>query len=210
MEADDAIPISALQHWLFCPRQCALIHLEQQWAENRATMEGRLAHERVHAAGAERRAGVRIARAVPLRSDPHGLAGVADVVEWHGLDPVPVEHKRGRPKDHRADEVQLCAQGLCLEAMTGRPVPRGSLFYGATRRRVEVPFDDELRALTLRVTAEVREMMRSRRTPPAIFDKRKCDGCSLLEVCRPQAFGRKRDVARWIAARIDDEETLPP
>ena len=208
MEAeDDAVPISALQHWLFCARQCALIHLEQQWAENRATMEGKLAHERVHDAGTDRRGGIRIARAVPLRSDAHGLVGVADVVEWHGPDPVPVEHKRGRPKSHRADEVQLCAQALCLEAMTGRPVPRGFLFYGVTRRRAEVAFDDELRALTLRIAGEVQTMFRSRATPPAVHNPKKCDACSLVDACRPRAFDRKRDVARWLTARIEEPAT---
>ena len=154
--------ISALQHYLFCPRQCALIHLEQAWAENRFTAEGQVLHQRAHEGADETRPGVRITRGLPVASEALDLSGVCDVVEFHGdfsgrsrgrqapviAAVVPVEYKRGKPKAHRADEVQLCAQALCLEEMTGLPVPFGHLFYGERRRRTEVAFDAELRGIT--------------------------------------------------------------
>ncbi len=132
---DELVPLSALQHHLFCPRQCALIHVEQVWAEDAATAEGRLLHERVDAGGAETRPGIRVERGVALRSVRLGVSGRADVVEFHGRPPVPfpVEYKRGKPKPHRADEVQLCAQAICLEEMSATG-PAGALFYGTTRR----------------------------------------------------------------------------
>ncbi len=157
-EVEDAlIPLSALQHYLFCPRQCALIHVEQLWAEDAATAEGQLLHAKADAARPETRPGVRVARGLAVRSLALGVTGRADVVEFRaaGADgrgqPFPVEYKRGRPKAHRADEVQLCAQAICLEEMFGLPVPEGALFYGETRRRHPVAFDGELRALTARI-----------------------------------------------------------
>ena len=154
---DNLVPISALQHMLYCPRQCALIHIEQQWNENRFTAEGKILHERTDSGSGERRGTVRIERSVAVRSLILGVSGVADVVEIHdGCRPYPVEYKRGRPKAHRADEVQLCAQALCLEEMLNFSVPAGALFYGRNRRRKEIQFDSELRDLTKRVAAEVR------------------------------------------------------
>lgn len=150
--AEDAlISLSALQHHLFCPRQCALIHVERLWAEDVATAEGRLLHERADAGGGENRPGVRVARGLALRSFALRVSGKADVVEFHqagpqaSTRPFPVEYKRGKPKAHRADEVQLCAQAICLEEMFGTSVPEGALFYGVTRRRLAVSFDDDLR-----------------------------------------------------------------
>jgi CRISPR-associated exonuclease Cas4 len=206
----DPIPLSALQHFLFCPRQCALIHLERLWAENALTAEGRLAHAAVHAPKGERRQGVKVVTGMPLRSRELGLAGVADAVELHGRAgstpaPFPVEHKRGRPKAHRADEVQLCAQALCLEEMLGVPVPAGALFYGQTRRRQEVAFDDALRDLTRRVTAEVRAMLAAGRTPAAAYEPARCDACSLLELCRPKALQRPRPVGAWLARLVEEK-----
>ncbi|MCW5759921.1 MAG: CRISPR-associated protein Cas4, partial [Phenylobacterium sp.] len=165
---DRLIPLSALQHWLFCPRQAALIHVEGLWAEDRATAEGRLLHAQVDAGGAESRPGVRIARGVQLRSLALGVSGKADVVELHGRSsaPFPVEYKRGKPKSHRADEVQLCAQAICLEEAFDAPVPEGALFYGEKRRRTLVAFDPELRALTHRVAAEAREAIHIDRGRP--------------------------------------------
>jgi len=141
-DEDALIPLSALQHYLFCPRQCALIHVEQIWAEDGATAAGRLLHERVDAGGAETRPGVRTERGVALRSWALGVAGRADVVEYVGKPPrpMPVEYKRGKPKAHRADEIQLCAQAICLEEMFGVVIPEGALFYGQTRRRQRVAF----------------------------------------------------------------------
>ncbi|WP_267904207.1 CRISPR-associated protein Cas4 [Pseudomonas mangiferae] len=132
MEDDDLIPLSALQHYLYCPRQCALIHVERLWAENRHTAEGRLLHERADQCQIEQRHDVRTVTAMPLLHLELGVAGVADVVEFRATDDgeraYPVEYKRGRPKGHRADEVQLCAQALCLEAMLGKPLAEGALF----------------------------------------------------------------------------------
>src|SRR6516165_4839945 len=172
----ELIPISALQHFVVCPRQCALIHLEQVWIEDERTAEGRVEHERVDRGGAETRGPVRRAYGVPLRSLRLGLAGKADVVEFHASAdggperPFPVEHKRGRPKIGDEDRVQLCAQALCLEEMLGVAVPAGALFYGRTRRRTEVAFDEVLRRRTDAVTVEVRALLAAAVTPrpPAV------------------------------------------
>jgi len=191
---DDPVPLSALQHYLYCPRQCALIHVERMWAENRLTAEGRILHEASDKGGARRRNGVRTATAVPLACHRLGLAGVADVVEFRrtasGETPFPVEYKRGKPKLHRADEAQLCAQALCLEEMMETCVPEGAMFYGETRRRVEVPFDAELRALTERTAGAVRDLLNRETLPPADYEARKCRGCSLVELCRPRLSSR--------------------
>ena len=204
MEEDELVPISALQHILYCPRQCALIHVEQQWAENRFTAEGRIMHRRADAGGEERRGRVRIERRVPLRSLGLGVFGVADVVEMHdGPLPLPIEYKRGRPKAHRADEVQICAQAICLEEMLAVPVPEGALFYGSTRRRKTVMFDAELRALTERIAAEVRELFAAGDTPPPEYSARKCDTCSLKEICQPQRPSGPDVVGQWLTEAVD-------
>lgn len=208
MDDDALIPLSALQHYLYCPRQCALIHIERQWAESRQTAEGRLLHERTDAPGSERRRGVRTVTAMPLVHLELGITGIADVVELHrdtnGERAFPVEYKRGRPKAHRADEVQLCAQGLCLEAMLGRPVPAGALFYGQTRRRKDVAFDAELRELTRRTIAETRAMLDSGHTPSAEYTRRRCDACSLIDLCQPRWLGRGRHVHAWLRTQLED------
>lgn len=202
MTPSDSLPISALQHWLFCPRQCALIHVERVWAENRLTAEGRVLHERVDDGSPESREGIRILRAPHIASQRYGLHGVADVVEMRGDVPFPVEYKRGRPKAHRADEVQLCAQALCLEEMTGHPVPKGALFYGNTRRRKIVPIDDDLRATTLTVARAASNAIRTGTLPPPVFEPTRCNACSLQELCRPKA---PRDTGSdWMARRIAD------
>lgn len=209
MEDDDLIPISALQHYLYCPRQCALIHLEQQWAENRQTAEGLLLHQRVDKPLAERRRGVRTVTAMPLLSLELGITGKADAVEFHvgdtGERAFPVEYKRGRPKAHRADEVQLCAQALCLEAMLGTSVESGALFYGQTRRRQDVVFDSTLRELTRQVIADTRRMLASGKTPSASYSPQLCDRCSLIDICQPRWLGR-RDIDAWLRRQLDDEE----
>lgn len=203
---DDLLPISALQHFLYCPRQCALIHIERQWAENVFTAEGRLLHDRTDRGGEESRRGLRVARAVPVRSLRLGVVGVADVVELHdgGRRPIPVEYKRGRPKKHRADEVQLCAQAICLEEMFGVPVIEGFLFYGRQRRRSAVTFDAGLRDLTARIAAETRHLLASGRTPPPAYEPRKCDACSLMALCRPKPLAERPRIAHWLAARIEE------
>lgn len=201
------IPLSALQHWLFCPRQAALIHVEQLWAEDRATAEGRLLHEAVDAGRGESRPGVRVARGVQIRSITLGVSGRADVVELRqrqdgGVQPFPVEYKRGRPKDHRADEVQLCAQAICLEEAYGVVVTEGALFYGEKRRRTPVAFDAELRALTARVASEARAALLNGVTP-APRSTPSCRRCSLHDLCRPERLENAPSVERWLARRIE-------
>ena len=200
---DALIPLSALQHYLFCPRQCALIHVEGLWAENAATAEGRLLHEKVDAGGFETRPGVRVARGLQLRSLELGVAGRADVVELRGRppQPYPVEYKRGRPKPHRADEVQLCAQAMALEEMFGHPVAEGALYYGERRRRTPVDFDAGLRALTAEVAAAARAMIAAERTPAPVRIPG-CRSCSLEDACQPDRLQTPPGVARWLAAQL--------
>jgi CRISPR-associated exonuclease Cas4 len=203
-ETEDAlIPLSALQHHLFCPRQCALIHVEGLWAEDGATAEGRLLHERVDAGKPETRPGVRIARGLALRSLALGVTGKADVVEFHGRPPhpFPVEYKRGKPKPHRADEVQLCAQGMCLEEMFGVEVAEGALFYGQTRRRMTVTFDPALRALTASTASATRDNIAAGRTPPPVHTPA-CRRCSLVELCQPERLEKPPSIARWLATQL--------
>lgn len=204
-EEDALIPLSALQHYLFCPRQCALIHVERLWAEDAATAEGRLLHERVDAGGRENRPGLRVARGMTLRSRALGVFGKADVVEFRregGREvPCPVEYKRGRPKAHRADEIQLCAQAQCLEEMFGTAIAEGALSYGQTRRRMAVALDLELRALTARVAAETRAMIAAGRTPPPILQNG-CARCSLVDLCRPTSLERPPRVADWLTRQL--------
>jgi len=197
------LPISALQHYLFCPRQCALIHVERLWAENMATAEGRILHEKADSGKADRRGGLQTLRSVQLRSFTLGVAGVADVVEKRGDALIPVEYKRGKPKAHRADEVQLCAQALCLEEMFGVAVPEGALFYGAVRRRHPLAIDAELRTLTMRVAQEARDMVLSARTPAPVWNTKLCGACSMAELCRPKRMANPPDVVKWLADMIE-------
>ena len=207
MNPCEDIPLSALQHWLFCPRQYALIHIERIWSENRFTAEGRVMHERAHGGGAETRPGVRILRSVEVRSNRHGLHGVADVVEVRGGCPYPVEYKRGKPKRHRADEVQLCAQALCLEEMFGCDISEGALFYGKTRRRVTVPMDGGLRELTLETADAIRGCLNSGDLPIAVHDPARCGRCSLLDDCRPLLASRRTGVEDWLSRALEAEGT---
>lgn len=202
MEEDDLIPLSALQHYLYCPRQCALIHLERLWADNRYTAEGRLLHGKTDTAGVESRHGVRTVTAMPMINQRLGISGVADVVEFHASDiadiPYPVEYKRGKPKDHRADEVQLCAQALCLEEMLDCQVNEGALYYGLIRHRFTVEFDLELRQLTLEVIHKTRALIASGRTPPALYDASVCKACSLNDLCQAELLAKRKSVRDWI------------
>lgn len=205
---DDSIPISALQHFLYCPRQCALIHVERQWSENRLTAEGRILHERTDETGEERRPGVTIVRGMPVASAHLGLHGTADVVEFHECSgetrPFPVEYKRGKPKAHRADEVQICAQALCLEEMLNIPVHEGALYYGRTRHRMDVRFGEELRALTLEAIVQVRDMIERGRTPPAVYEARRCRSCSLIDICMPKRMNARTSARAWLRKALAD------
>jgi len=211
---DELIPLSALQHLLFCERQCALIHIEQAWAENRFTAEGRIMHERVDEAGRESRGRVRTVNGLPLRSLRLGLSGKADAVEFHreGEDdfgdasasvwrPFPVEYKRGKPKQNDCDLAQLCAQALCLEEMLEVAVPEGALYYGKPRRRLAVVFDDALREKTREAARRLHELISSGRTPQARYEK-KCESCSMLSVCMPKVTGARRSVQGYMAKAL--------
>jgi len=204
-EVREPLPISALNHLLYCERRAALVHLEQVWANNQFTAEGNVLHEIAHSSADETQLGMRITRSLPLVSVIHAMSGEADVVEFHeNGNIVPVEYKRGKPKLHRADEVQLCAQALCLEEMLNVTISFGCLFYGETRRRTIVAFDEELRAVTIQAIARLHELIVSRTTPLAVRQK-KCDKCSLLEICMPDAMRFKRGVQAWFSAALKSE-----
>lgn len=215
-EEDDLLPISAIQHLAFCPRQCALIHLERAWEESQLTAEGRLLHERAHEQGRELRERVLAVRGLRLRSLGLGLIGQADVVEFHRCSeddlagvplpgrgglwrPFPVEYKRGRPKPDDIDEVQLCCQALCLEEMLAVSVPAGAIFYGTERRRTGVEFAAHLRARTRDLAVELHRLMQSRATPEARYSA-KCESCSLIGHCLPRTVSRRKSVAQYMAA----------
>lgn len=187
-EADDPIMISALQHYSYCPRQCALIHQEQVFDENVYTLRGRALHERVDEPDSQCEDGVRVERALPLYCERLGLIGKADVVEFHAADvPYPVEYKHGprRPKEH--DDLQLAAQALCLEEMTGKKVMHGAIYHHGSRRRREVEIGDALRKQVEETTAAVRALLQSGKLPPPVNDER-CRHCSLNEICQPEAL----------------------
>jgi CRISPR-associated exonuclease Cas4 len=207
-EPDDLIQLSALQHMVFCPRQCALIHVEQTWKESGRTAEGRLMHERVHEQEAETRGDVRVERGVPLRSLRLGLIGKSDVVEFHKADgdrwtPYPVEYKRGKPKVDDCDKVQLCAQAMCLEEMLNIEVPSGAIFYGRTRRRLDVEFDEALRRKTEETAKKTRELIDSGITPGPVYAKR-CESCSLVAECLPKTLQKKRSVKNYLTRVIGE------
>jgi len=198
----DYIMLSALQHYQFCPRQCALIHIEQQWAENLFTAQGKVLHERADSNKSEWQGDVRIVRSLPLCSRQYGLSGQADVVEFHPAGSVyPVEYKRGKPKSDRCDEVQLCAQALCLEEMLTLQINRGALYYGQKRRRTEVAFDDGLRGLTLEIINKTHALIGAGRTPGAVYAK-KCDSCSLFSICLPQSCADRRKVGPYLSRML--------
>lgn len=220
-DEDSLLPLSALQHLLFCERQAMLIHVERLWAENPLTVEGQQLHERVDGAVGESRGDVRLARALPLRSLRLGLVGKADLVELHRTGepgavlpevpgvwrPFPVEYKRGRPKLHHADLVQLCAQALCLEEMFKTPVPAGALFYGQTRRRQNVAFDEALRRETTEAAARLHRLFGSGITPPPVREP-KCDRCSLFDLCLPDApsHSARRFLDRLLREAVEGKE----
>ena len=217
---DELLPISALQHLSFCPRQCALIHIEGQWADNALTAQGNVLHEKTHQEETEARPGIRIARSLRLHSFRLGLVGQADVVEFHacnadspgeytvelpgrsgGWRPFPVEYKRGRPKHGACDEVQLCAQALCLEEMLGVYIADGALFYGQPRRRLAVSFDLALRAATAELADKFHFLIEGGVTPAGIYEK-KCQSCSLLEICLPNKTGGQVDASRYLETAL--------
>ncbi len=201
----EPIPLSALQHAVYCLRQAALIHLERLWEDNRFTAEGHVLHVAADKPGGRRLRGVRRVTALAISSPQLGIAGVADLVEFHAEGgrevAFPVEYKRGKPKLHRADEVQLCAQALCLEDMTGQSVPAGALFYAETKRRTEVVFDSDLRAFTLSTIEALRDVFSSSLTPLPTQQRSRCRACSLADLCKPEIAGRA--VLDWRRRMVD-------
>lgn len=205
---DELIAISALSHYSYCPRRCALIHIERVWTENLFTAEGRIMHERVHDEGGESRGNIRIERGVALRTLRLGLIGKADVVEFHRQAdgswlPFPVEYKRGKPKVDDCDKIQLCAQAICLEEMLGVKIPAGALFYGQTRHRLDVVFNEDLRRETEETARQAHELIASGRTPPPIYEKR-CNSCSIMSECLPKTIQKRRSVSGYMAKMIDN------
>jgi len=203
---DELIQLSALQHLVFCERQCALIHIEQLWNENLFTAEGRIMHDKVDTQNRESRGNVRIEYGVPIRSLRLGLIGKADVVEFHRMDdgtwmPFPVEYKRGKPKMDDCDKVQLCAQAICLEEMLNVEIKKGALYYGRTRRREDVVFDEKLRRETENAARKVHDLIKSGTTPKPEYSK-KCKKCSLYELCMPKV---SRKVSDYLMKAVDAE-----
>ena len=235
---DDLLPLSGLQHLVFCPRQWALIHLEQSWAENRLTAEGRERHSRVDEQAHETRRGVRAVTSLPVQSLELGLSGVCDVVEfpvasaaapsqeeadWDAIfeaspmgvvgctgepvvagAPVPVEYKRGSPKVKDCDRVQVCAQALCLEEMTGAVILEGAIYYWETRRREVVAMSAELRIQTRALATEMHRLYAGRLTPPAVVTPG-CRSCSLRDICLPEQTGGQQSASRYFRRAIERE-----
>lgn len=183
---EDIVLISALEHFSYCPRQCALIHVERIFDENVFTLRGRRAHERADEAHTTLENGVRVERALPLWSDRLGLQGKGDVVEFHGDGRVvPVEYKHGARRERRHDDLQLCAQALCLEEMLDVPVHHGAIYSIQTRRRREVAFDEPLRADTCAAIEDVRALHKNTGPLPAAVNDKRCPKCSLIDACLP-------------------------
>jgi len=195
-DENDLIMLSALEHYSYCPRQCALIHVEQSFAENLYTLRGRAVHEQVDEPEIKIEKGVRVERALPLWSNRLGLTGKADVVEFHGDIPYPVEYKHGPRREKEHDDLQLCAQAMCLEEMTGQAVPQGAIFHHSSRRRREVEFTPVLRQKVEQYVTEIRAMLASRILPPAVNDAR-CKHCSLQDSCLPSVTNEKKRLRRF-------------
>ena len=195
---DDFIQISALQHYVFCPRQCALIHVEDAWRENLFTVRGSILHEKVDTDTYETRGTLKTVRGLRIHSFRLGLTGRADVVEFrapkntgNAPEVMPVEFKSGQPKDDVSDKVQLCAQALCLEEMLNTVVTQGAFFYGKIRRREQVEIDEQLRLQTETIIGSVHELVTNRRVPAAKYSE-KCRNCSLESICVPKALNDRK------------------
>jgi CRISPR-associated exonuclease Cas4 len=216
--ADELLPLSGIQHFLFCRRQWALIHVEQQWKENALTAEGRIMHQRTDDPFfTETRKGIITARAVPVASYRLGLSGVCDVVEFvtspdgvqlpyrEGLFlPAPVEYKRGKEKHDRSDEAQLCAQAMCLEEMLAVTIPTGYLYYGRTRHRVAIEFTTGLRTLVQEMSAEMHNYF-GRGYTPRVKPFKGCRSCSLADVCLPVLQEKVIAASKYIQRQLESE-----
>ena len=191
MDLIDAVPLSALQHWIYCPRQCGLIHLEQVFEDNLHTARGQAVHQQVDTPGYKIKAGVRIERALPVWSDRHHLIGKADLVEFHPDGTVyPVEFKLGAKRQTLHDDIQVAAQAMCLEEMLGHAVPAGAIFHATSHRRRDVPITEALKLLVIETAEAIRAMLADGKLPPSINDAR-CNECSLKNSCQPESLARK-------------------
>ncbi len=202
---DDPVPLSALQHWVYCPRQCGLIHLEQAFEDNIHTARGQAVHRLVDAPGYEIKAGAKVERSLPLWSDRLGLIGKADLVEFHPDGTVfPVEFKHGRKRQKTHDDIQLAAQAMCLEDMLGRSVPFGAIYHASSHRRREVAITPALRELVIETAEAIRAMLTAGVLPPPVFDAR-CRECSLKDICQPEALTAMR-IQYELRAHLFDPE----
>ena len=210
------LQLSGLQHFRFCRRQWALIHIEQQWSENFRTVDGELMHRNAHDAGfQESRGELYVTRSVSVFSPTLGVSGQCDVLEYHRGDagiplrgkeglwqPYPVEYKRGRPREDTGDALQLCGQAMCLEEMLCCPIPEGALYYGEIRRRMAVPFTDELRDEVRRMLEEMHELYQRGHTPKVRPGKH-CNACSLKDLCLPKLM-KARSVAAYLKEAMEE------
>lgn len=216
-EEDDFLMLSGLQHFAYCRRQWALIHIEQQWAENERTIDGQLFHKKAHDAGStEKRGNLIITRGLHIKSAELGVTGICDVVEFHKSEqgitlfsfegqwqPYPIEYKKGEPKENNADELQLCAQAMCMEEMLLCDIPYGSLFYGQNRRRTQVEFTDELRTQVKTVLEEMHELWKKGYTPK-VKPQKGCNACSLKEICIPRLM-KTKSVSSYIEENLAEK-----
>ncbi len=216
-EEDDFLMLSGLQHFAYCRRQWALIHIEQQWAENERTIDGQLFHKKAHDAGStEKRGNLIITRGLHIKSAELGVTGICDVVEFHKSEqgitlfsfegqwqPYPVEYKKGEPKENNADELQLCAQAMCMEEMLLCDIPYGSLFYGQNRRRTQVEFTDELRTQVKTMLEEMHELWKKGYTPK-VKPQKGCNACSLKEICIPRLM-KTKSVSSYIEENLAEK-----
>lgn len=219
-DEDDYLQLSGIQHFAFCRRQWALAYIEMQWQENVRTVEGKILHENAHNPGLkEKRGDLLIVRAMPVHSREMGVSGECDVVEFHRVKEgislngkeglyrvVPVEYKRGKPKEGEEDILQLAAQALCLEEMLCCEIEYGYLYYGEVRRRHKVEFDDTIREKVKQIFAEMHKYYEQQYTPKVKIS-RKCNACSLRDICLP-VLNKNKSVAEYITKRMQEEEKL--
>ena len=206
MTETDSIPLSALQHWAYCTRQCGLIHLEQAFADNLHTARGQAVHHLVDTPGYEIKSGVRVERALPVWCDRLNLIGKADLVEFHPDGTVyPVEFKHGAKRQKLHDDIQLAAQAICLEEMLDRSVPKGAIFHASSHRRREVAITPELRRLVEETATAIRAMLASGKLPPPVNDAR-CRECSLKDICQPEALAGRAKQKQQRQSLLDPEE----
>jgi CRISPR-associated exonuclease Cas4 len=218
-DEEDLLPISALQHFVFCPRRCALVHIQQVWMENQFTVEGDILHERVDELGRESRVTLIVSHGVAIRSLHFGITGKVDVVEFRSSGeaqaacelagkngrwiPYPVEYKRGSARRGFGDDIQICAQALCLEEMLKCPVPAGAIYYASTRKRREIAFGAPLREQTAAAILALRSLMAKGVTPPAVYGK-KCDTCSLFDLCQPKIPASGKAAADFVTRYLEE------